>query len=123
MRHIAQWRSVKYVDEFNEEGETEGQTIIRKRERFSHELTLAYESGHIVELKETKEARHEKTPISDSEGSCIAARLKRRPLTCASFWMHSWEKSKPKLTLYRSWAGTLRSGHWPPPSQTETHLR
>jgi len=57
MRHVAHWRSVKYVDEFNEEGETEGETIIRKRERFSHELTLAYESGHIVELRETKEAK------------------------------------------------------------------
>src|SRR5271165_6907621 len=56
-RHIAHWRSVKYVDEFNEEGETEGETIIRKRERFSHELTLAYESGQIIELKETKEAK------------------------------------------------------------------
>jgi hypothetical protein len=55
MRHIAHWRSVKYVDEFNEEGETEGETIIRKRERFSHELTLAYESGQIRELKETKQ--------------------------------------------------------------------
>jgi hypothetical protein len=32
-------------------------TIIRKRERFSHELTLAYESGQITELKETKEAK------------------------------------------------------------------
>ncbi len=58
MRHIAHWRSVKYVDEFNEEGEEEGETIIRKRERFSHELTLAYENGRIVELKETKEAEH-----------------------------------------------------------------
>ena len=56
-RHIAHWRSVKYVDEFNEEGETEGETIIRKRERFSHELTLAYESGQIIELKETTEAK------------------------------------------------------------------
>lgn len=59
MRHIAHWRSVKHVDEFNEEGEVEGETIIRKRERFSHELTLAYESGQIVELKETKEAKAE----------------------------------------------------------------
>ena len=60
-RHIAHWRSVKYVDEFNEEGETEGETIIRKRERFSHELTLAYESGQIIGLKETKQhqPRHE----------------------------------------------------------------
>ena len=59
MRHIAHWRSVKHVDEFNEKGETEGETIIRKRERFSHELTLAYEDGRIVELKETKEAKPE----------------------------------------------------------------
>jgi len=34
---------------------TEGETIIRKRERFSHELTLAYENGQLIELKETKE--------------------------------------------------------------------
>ena len=54
-RHIAHWRSVKYVDKFNEEGGTEGETIIRKRERFSHELTLAYENGRLIELKETKE--------------------------------------------------------------------
>lgn len=54
MRHIAHWRSVKYVDEFNEEGEEEGETIIRKWERFSHELTLAYGDGNIVELKESK---------------------------------------------------------------------
>ena len=39
------------------DGEAEGETIIRKRERFSHELTLAYESGQIIELKETKEAK------------------------------------------------------------------
>jgi len=56
-RHIAHWRAVKHVDEFNEEGAQEGETIIRKRERFSHELTLAYEDGRIVELRETKEAK------------------------------------------------------------------
>ena len=54
-RHIAHWRAVKKVDEFNEEGEEEGETIIRRRERFSHELTLAFENGRILELKETKE--------------------------------------------------------------------
>ena len=60
MRHIAHWRSVKYVDVFTEEGEEEGETIIRKRERFSHELTLAYADGNIVELKETKEGDRDK---------------------------------------------------------------
>lgn len=54
-RHIAHWRAVKHVDESNEEGEEEGETIIRRRERFSHELTLAFENGRILELKETKE--------------------------------------------------------------------
>jgi len=54
-RHIAHWRAVKHVDEFNEEGEEAGETIIRRRERFSHELTLAFENGRILELKETKE--------------------------------------------------------------------
>jgi len=53
-RHIAHWRAVKHVDEFNEEGEEEGETIIRRRERFSHELTLAFENGRILELRETK---------------------------------------------------------------------
>src|SRR5215467_261713 len=54
-RHIAHWRAVKHVDEFNEEGEEEGETIVRRRERFSNELTLAFENGRILELKETKE--------------------------------------------------------------------
>ena len=54
MRHIAHWRSVKYVDEFNGEGEAEGETIIRKRALFSHELVLAYENGQILELKESE---------------------------------------------------------------------
>jgi len=60
MRHIAHWRSVKYVDEFHEEGEAEGETVIRKRERFSHELILAYADGSIVELKETKDSDPDK---------------------------------------------------------------
>jgi len=64
MRHIAHWRSVKHVDVFTEEGEEEGETIIRRRERFSHELTLAYAKGNIVERKETKEGnkRDEECP-------------------------------------------------------------
>ena len=54
-RHIAHWRAVKHVDEFNEEGEEIGETVIRRRERFSHELMLAFENGRILELKEIKE--------------------------------------------------------------------
>jgi hypothetical protein len=42
------------------EGDEEGETIIRKRERFSHELTLAYADGNIVELKATKEGDQDK---------------------------------------------------------------
>jgi len=57
MRHIAHWRSVKYVDEFTEAGDQEGETIIHKRERFSHELTLAYANGNIVELKDGGDAK------------------------------------------------------------------
>ncbi len=53
-RHVAHWRAVKHVDQFNEEGEEAGETIIRRRERFSHELTLAFENGRILELKESK---------------------------------------------------------------------
>jgi len=47
------------VDQFTEEGEDEGETIIHKRERFSHELTLAYADGTVVELKTTKEGGQE----------------------------------------------------------------
>jgi hypothetical protein len=59
MRHIAYWRSVKHIDQFTEEGEEEGETIIHKRERFSHQLTLVYADGTIVELKTTKEGGQE----------------------------------------------------------------
>jgi hypothetical protein len=48
------WRAVKHVDEFNEQGEEIGETIIRRRERFSYELTVAFENGRILELKESK---------------------------------------------------------------------
>lgn len=42
-RHIAFWRSVKFVDHWEEEdGDTK---IIHDRERFSHELTLIFSNG------------------------------------------------------------------------------
>lgn len=51
-RHIAHWRSVKFVDHWEEE---EGETrILHDRERFSHELTLIFANG------ETRILTHEK---------------------------------------------------------------
>jgi len=52
-RHIAHWRSVKHVDVYHEE--EDGYEIVRRRERFSHELTLAYKTGRVLVLKETEE--------------------------------------------------------------------
>jgi hypothetical protein len=51
--HIAHWRSVKHVDVYHEE--EDGYQIVRRRERFSHELTLAYQTGRVVVLKEAEE--------------------------------------------------------------------
>jgi hypothetical protein len=54
--HIAHWRSVKFVDHWEEvEGETR---ILHDRERFSHELTLIFVNG------ETKILTHEKAEPS-----------------------------------------------------------
>jgi hypothetical protein len=54
--HIAHWRSVKFVDHWEEE---EGETkILHDRERFSHELTLIFVHG------ETRILTHEKAKPS-----------------------------------------------------------
>lgn len=54
--HIAHWRSVKFVDHWEEE---EGETrILHDRERFSHELTLIFVNG------ETRILTHEKAKPS-----------------------------------------------------------
>jgi Uncharacterised methyltransferase family (DUF6094) len=54
--HIAHWRSVKFVDHWEEvEGETR---ILHDRERFSHELTLIFVNG------ETKILTHERAEPS-----------------------------------------------------------
>ena len=109
-RHIAHWRAVKYVDEFNEEGEAEGETIIRKRERFSHELTLAYESGQIIELKETKEAKPRMKNAHERFGnSFIAVVRRRRPPTFAFFWTPLWRGARQGASLSPSWAAMSRS--------------
>lgn len=54
--HIAHWRSVKFVDHWEEE---EGETrILHDRERFSHELTLIFADG------DTRILTHEKAKPS-----------------------------------------------------------
>jgi hypothetical protein len=54
-RHIAFWRSVKFVDHWEEEdGDA---TILHDRERFSHELTLIFSDGKTQVL--THEKAHE----------------------------------------------------------------
>ena len=54
--HIAHWRSVKFVDHWEEEdGDTR---ILHDRERFSHELTLIFVNGR------TQILTHEKADMS-----------------------------------------------------------
>ena len=61
-RHIARWRSVKHVIEFQEE---EGDTkIIRRREKWSNELRLLYVTGKAVKLTESAPKEGE------SDGEC-----------------------------------------------------
>jgi hypothetical protein len=50
-RHIARWRSVKHVNEFEEEdGDTK---IIRRREKWSNELRLLYITVKVMKLTES----------------------------------------------------------------------
>jgi len=51
-RHIARWRTVKYVTTYEEK--SEGFTEIHKRERFSNELALVYEDGRTLILTDEK---------------------------------------------------------------------
>jgi len=66
-RHIARWRTVKFVTTFEEK--VEGFTEVHKRERFSNEVALVYADGRTLVLtdekkreKETKDA--ERTPAT-----------------------------------------------------------
>jgi hypothetical protein len=57
---VGQWSHSAREDWADDDnGMKSAETIIRKRERFGHKLTLAYENGQILELKETKQRRHE----------------------------------------------------------------
>jgi tRNA1(Val) A37 N6-methylase TrmN6 len=51
-RHIARWRTVKYVTTFEEK--IDGYTEIHKRERFSNELALVYADGRTLILTDEK---------------------------------------------------------------------
>ncbi len=63
-RHIARWRSVKFVTTF--EVKEKGFKEIHKRERFSNELALVYQDGRTLVLTESKkEAENaERTPAA-----------------------------------------------------------
>ena len=54
-RHIAHWRSVKFVDHW-EENEANGTIVKHDRERFSHELSLAFADGRTRILTHGKES-------------------------------------------------------------------
>ncbi|MGB8131673.1 MAG: DUF6094 domain-containing protein [Candidatus Angelobacter sp.] len=54
-RHIAHWRSVKFVDHW-EESEATGTVIKHDRERFSHELSLVFVDGRTQILTHGKES-------------------------------------------------------------------
>jgi hypothetical protein len=54
-RHIAHWRSVKFVDHW-EENEPNGVVVKHDRERFSHELTLVFVDGRTQILTHEKES-------------------------------------------------------------------
>ena len=55
-RHIARWRSNKHVQVIHELGE-EGEQIIRRRERFSNDLSLVYANGTVLLLGETEQKK------------------------------------------------------------------
>jgi len=61
-RHIARWRSVKYVTEFHEQ--EEDTQITRRREKWSNELRLIYVSGKTMKLTESPDRG------GDGHGEC-----------------------------------------------------
>jgi hypothetical protein len=54
-RHIAHWRSVKFVDHW-QESDPNGAIVKHDRERFSHELTLVFADGRTQILTHEKES-------------------------------------------------------------------
>jgi SAM-dependent methyltransferase len=68
-RHIARWRTVKYVTTFEEK--VDGSTEVHKRERFSNELALIYADGRTLVL--TDEKRKEETKDAERTSAARAA--------------------------------------------------
>lgn len=58
-RHIAHWRSLKFIDRWRELA-PDGSTLDHQRERFSHELTLIYADGRTRVLTHENEKKDEK---------------------------------------------------------------
>jgi hypothetical protein len=52
-RHIAHWRSLKFIDHWEEE-EEDGTKILHDRDRFSHELTMVFAKGDTQILSHEK---------------------------------------------------------------------
>jgi hypothetical protein len=52
--HIAHWKSVKFIDHWEEEEDT-GAIVVHDRERFSHELTLIFADGRTQILTHEKQ--------------------------------------------------------------------
>ena len=69
-RHIAHWRSVKFIHHWEEE-EPDGTILMHDRERFSHELTLIFSSGKTQILTHEKQEPSCRTPTSAWAGLLI----------------------------------------------------
>lgn len=85
---------VECVGQFNEEGNQWERPSFRKRKRFSHELTLAYETVQIVEIKEVKETEEGK-PCDEA---CSYERFSklvylRHPGNTVISWTPLWDKN------------------------------
>lgn len=71
-RHIAHWRSLKFIDRWRELA-PDGATLDHERERFSHELTLVYADGR------TRVLTHEKNEKEGEEGKDAKENDRVRP--------------------------------------------
>lgn len=66
-RHIARWRTIKYVTTFEEK--IEGFTEVHKRERFSNELSVVYENGRTLVLTDEKKGTEDAELTSETRAA------------------------------------------------------